>query len=199
MGLRERILNEADRVTDWSADPTGDTREWYLELIAPGETPHMRAEMATMSGCGLVVAGLWRAAGIEHRKLEAPYRIGTGVSRLISIAHEMKAWVPYEPGQLPQSADMVLVGDNGAGGIEHVFTVVHAIDENGIRLRSVDGGQRIGKHQVIRAKTRTWKGGKDYAKAANDPGGSNSAGRKIYGWINIEKLVPLVSDPYADS
>ncbi len=187
---RTRILAVAPTVVALDADPADpDQRRAYIELIAPGERPSVAAEMANLSGCGLVVAGLWRAAGVEDPQLNAPYRIGSALSRLISIANSVGAWVPFAAGSFPDPGDMILVGDNDTGDVEHVFTVTAiTVDEQGAaQIRSVDGGQRDAKgFETILALSRSWRGSIDTV--------TGHASRRIVGWIDTS-LLPSTSAP----
>lgn len=198
---RETAVRCAEAVVGLGANPeNAEHRDDYLELIAPGETPSVAAQMATMSGCGLVVAGIWRAMGFEHEELEAPYRLGSAISRLMSIALGLGAWHGYKVGRVPSPGDMVLVGGS-AGGVEHVYTVLEATPQpdGTVRLRSVDGGQRDAQgFQTILAKERLWKNGRDYPTSASDPGGTSSAGRGIAGFIDVSAFadyLPEVETP----
>ncbi len=199
MSIRDRIVEEANAVEGLTADPQYGDPEKYLDLVGPGETKEIRQAMLGMSGCALTVAGIWRRVGIKHAKLAPPYKNGSAVSRLISIAREVGAWVPFKNGLVPTPADMVLVGDNTqAGGVEHVYTIVAILDET---IHSVDGGQRTrrldaktGKgFQAIYGKTRVWKKDRDIVFAGTDPGAAVAGGRKIYGWVDAAKLEGLVT------
>jgi hypothetical protein len=194
---RDTAVRCAEAVVGLDANPEdAERRTDYLELIAPGETPSVASQMATMSGCGLVVAGIWRAMGLHHEELEAPYRLGTAISRLMSIALGLGAWRGYKLGRVPAPGDMVLVGGS-AGGVEHVYTVVQATPQpdGTVRLRSVDGGQRDAlSFQTILAKERLWKSGRDYPTSASDPGGSGSAGRGIAGFIDVSTFADYLPD-----
>ncbi len=176
-GNRALVVQCAESVIGLCANPANPiSREKYIELIAPGETPAAQAEMAAMSGCGLTVAGIWRKAGLHDRSLDAPYKIGTAISRLMVIAHEHGAWVHYRSDAAPSPGDMVLLE-----GPEHVFTVtqIHASGE-GYSLTSVDGGERDSEHfELIRHMSRRWSGGHD------DNGLSR---RRIIGWIDVSKF-----------
>ncbi len=194
---REWAVQHAEAVVGLGANPTDEAkRTAYLELIAPGETPSVQSQMATMSGCGLVVAGIWRAMGFSHEEIDPTYKIGKAISRLMSVALQLGCWKGYASGRLPGPGDMVLVG-GAAGGVEHVYTVLTCtVDADGaIRLTSVDGGQRdAANQQVILAKQRIWKSGRDYPTSASDPGGNTSAGRGINGWIEITGLADYLPD-----
>jgi hypothetical protein len=121
-----------------------------------------------MSGCALTVAGIWRNAGVKHPILDNPYVIGTAVSRLITIAKESDAWVPYSSGVFPKAGDAVLIGDNAEGGYEHMYTITKVNDLGD--YSTVDGGQ-----PGVLAKTHTWNGRKD-------------GSRVVQGFIDITKL-----------
>lgn len=107
----------------------GATREAYLDLIAKGEGQRMRDSMLTMSGCALVVAGIWREAGVVDGALAAPYKIGTAVSRLVQIAKRAGAWREPSP-ILPQRGDMVLVGQNAPAAPRAARTKVQPVDSS---------------------------------------------------------------------
>lgn len=192
--LAQAIIQQAQKCVGFSADPAGGTRQAYLDLIAPGETAASQEQMSKMSGCGLVIGGFWRRAGIVDPSLDPPYKVGTAVNRLYEIARKNGAWIAYKSGQgmLPSPGDMVLVGNasmGGNGGIEHVFTVTSATDE--ATIRSIDGGQVDSKgFQCITEKERVWTAGWDAAKKANDPGGAGSK-RLIIGWAAVSKLAGL--------
>jgi hypothetical protein len=109
---------------------------------------------------------------------------------LVSIARAAKCWTPFKEGEYPAPGDMVLVGDNGTGGVEHVYTVVGIELSNGqMTIRSIDGGQRDAKgHQHVLLKQRIWKGRQDVVVNATDPGGQKAGGRIIQGWVDVSKL-----------
>lgn len=120
-----------------------------------------------------------------------PYTPGEAVSRLYAIGKEIGGWSKYQAGALPSPGDMVLVGDNASGGVEHVYTVIEAPAPDAIR--SVDGGQ-IDKagFQMISEKLRSWTSGKDKSVNSSDPGAASSGGRVIKGWVDAAKLASLV-------
>ena len=128
----------------------------YLDLIAPGETDARRAEMAKMSGCALVVRGLWRLAGVGHPRLDRPYVTGKAVEDVVSIAREADA---LRAVLVPEPGDVVHVV-----GSEHVYVAV-AVEPgpNGSSaVESVDGGQRTaGGLQTIRKYRRKIVAGRD--------------------------------------
>lgn len=191
MSSRAFFKQLALEVVGLSADPTKpESRARFLELIAPGESPARQTEMAKMSTCGLVVAGIWRAAGLQDPRIAPPYKTQTAVSRLIVIGIKCGGWTVARAKKCPQEGDMVLVGDNAAGGVEHVYTVTGVTfdDMNNPVLESVDGGQRESGHQCILKKKRVWKSGQDIVFQGSDPGSTTKGGRKIYGWVDCTKL-----------
>lgn len=106
----------------------------YAALIAFDETDARAAEMSLDSGCGLVVRGLWRRwcalrGTALPEALAAPYRAGTIIAALVSVARDARA---IEAGNAPnlEPGDVVLLSDP-----EHVEVVVG----DGWR---VAGGQR---------------------------------------------------------
>ncbi|KYF64484.1 hypothetical protein [Sorangium cellulosum] len=123
-------------------------RERYLGLVGDGEIPQRARELATLSGCALVVRGMWRALGLQHPILRAPYRTGRAVADLVEIARGAEALLEARDG-LPalHGGDVVLVGGPGYGGPEHVWTVLDATGqdypERGTHLIwGLDGGQK---------------------------------------------------------
>src|SRR5262249_33719153 len=156
--IRATAVELAKSYVGLGADPSDpECRLKYLDLIAPGEADEKQAAMADDSGCGLVVAGLWRALGAQSPLLDPPYKTGTGLSRLLQIGQKAHAWVTYAPGKVPSPGDAVLVGDNGAGGIQHVYTVTSVSTDDGVAIESVDGGQKDdGQFQTILEKKRVW-------------------------------------------
>lgn len=125
----------------------------YLDLIAP--CPSDRADvticrdLASMSGCALVVRGLWVRAGIKAARLLEPYRVGRAVADVVAVADAAGALRP--PSHAPRPGDVVIIGQP-----EHVLTVVSV---RGPTIVSVDGGQRdaLGK-QAIARKERLLQG-----------------------------------------
>lgn len=186
---RDAFVQAALSVVNLGANPKHlDMKQAYIDLVAPEEPEGKVNDMLKMSGCGLTVAGIWRMAGVKHYKLNPPYVVGTGVSRLVTLANKVGAWIPFKRDALPDLGDMVLVGDNGDGGIEHVFTIV-ATGPTCADFESVDGGQRDEEgFQIIRHKRRIWKGQKDVAYVGSDPGSNLLGGRRIIGWADCTKL-----------
>jgi hypothetical protein len=138
----------------------GTQSDRYRKLIGYSESITRAHEMAQMSGCALVVRGLWRHVGVRHPILMEPYRTGQAVCDLFEIAQSASALVTVRD-ELPavSDGDAVIVGGGAQGGGEHVWTVldVTARDypERGTHLiRGLDGGQRDGQGlQMIEIKT----------------------------------------------
>jgi lysozyme len=182
--VRDQAVQVAQSVVGLGAnraDPQNYLRYWGL--VAPGETLSMQESMGDSSGCGLVVAGIWRAIGVWDGSLYAPYKTGTAVSRLYNLAVARGAWVAYSASQRPSPGDMVLV--EAGTSEEHVFTVID-ISADGNSLTTVDGGQRDGSgYEIILQKTRTWEGSTDVC---------GSTRRTISGWADITRL-PVSTAP----
>lgn len=185
---RQAFVDAALAVIGLGANPHDKEKlQAYTDLIAPKESAQKIHDMLLMSGCGLTVAGIWRKAGVVNSVLSSPYVIGSAISRLTVLAHHCGAWVNFSKGKYPDLGDMVLIGDNGAGGIEHVYTVVSSDGSGG--LESVDGGQRdSGLYQVILRKKHLWKDQRDISYIGSDPGSAALGGRRIYGWVDCTKL-----------
>lgn len=128
-------------------------RSPYLDLIAPCAADRADAticrDLASMSGCALVVRGLWARAGIRAARLLDPYRVGRAVADVVAVADAAGALRP--PSTAPRPGDVVIIGTP-----EHVLTVVSV---RGQTIISVDGGQRdsLGK-QIIMRRDRLLQG-----------------------------------------
>ena len=125
----------------------------YYDLIAPNAEDRANArtcrDMGTMSGCALVVRGLWLRGGIRAASLLAPYRVGRAVIDVVSVAEAAGALRP--PTTQPRPGDVIVIGSP-----EHVLTVA-AI--RGQTVVSVDGGQRDAEgRQTIRRRERLLQG-----------------------------------------
>jgi hypothetical protein len=196
--VREHVVAFAQSVAGVGANPASpECRRQYLDLIAPGESASLQKALGDMSGCGLVVAGIWRELGVTAPELEPPYRTGSGISRLVAIARRAGAWIPFSADRRPSPGDAVLVGA-GPGETEHVYTVI-SVSEDGDNavVESIDGGQRdAARQETISAKQRVWKGRRDIVFAGSDPGAASAAGRTIVGWIDVTRL-PLAAQPAA--
>jgi len=107
-------------------------RQEYLDLIAPGETARAADDMALMSGCGLVVRGLWRALGLVDPRLEAPYVVGSVITTIRNMADEAGAWAA-PPDCAYEDGDVMMLD-----APVHVATLVRC-DVSGV-VYSIDGG-----------------------------------------------------------
>lgn len=141
MDARQRLESLARSLDGIGA---ASDRARYLRLVAPGEPPGVADAMMRMSGCALVVRGLWREAGIRHSLLDSRYRVGMAVSDIMQIAHESSAIRSQDT--TPQPGDVVLVGGREEGP-EHVYTVLRVIAQDwpapqSTWLEALDGGQR---------------------------------------------------------
>ncbi|MGK3961333.1 hypothetical protein WMF01_12200 [Sorangium sp. So ce1667] len=197
--VRERAAEFARALNGIGAGP--DTRGQYIDLIAPGESPRMRAWMADMSGCALVAAGVWRAVGVRHRLLEPPYKVQTAVSRLVAMGVECGAMRRPRADRLteclPQPGDVVWVGQ-GIG--THVYVAIDVGLRSGIPvLYALDGGQRdddgnpaTTDPQIIYAKEHVWTAsGREVLDIARrlEPGERWGAQRPVQGWIDLVTIV----------
>lgn len=195
MGIREDAVALAQ---SYSGVSVSSDRARYVDLLGPGESKGMQDYFCApaTSGCALVVRGLWRKLGCSDKRVLPPYKFGTAISLLVGLARDRGAWCVSKPQNLPIAGDFVLVGGDKVkdGGVEHVFTVCSVdIDDKGILLTSVDGGQRDAKgQQAILAKTRRWveRGGAywDVSSTGNDPGANAPGGRRVQGWGDLEKV-----------
>lgn len=156
----------------------------YADLVGPGETEQMRRDMLTMYGCGLVVAGLWRLAGLTAPELAPPYRIGSAMTRLVAVARRCGAWRQYHLGAVPCVGDAVFVQ-----APEHIFVVVSqpVVTLSQITFDSVDGGQIEHGQQAIKLRARTWAHGFDRARD-DQPGAVAGRARTIVGWVDVSAL-----------
>lgn len=166
------------------------SRDAYAALITGGmETEHRTGEMLAMSGCGLVVRGLWRRMGVRHPILDRPYRTQRAISDLVDIARDAGV-LHAGMARTPQPGDAVIVGpDNGAP--EHVYTVL-AIEADpydaGWCIEALDGGQRDDDgHQVVRIRDHVISGEIDRADGATEPGAG--VPRRVRWVIDVTKLL----------
>lgn len=179
------------------------SRDRYVDLLGPNETKAMQDYFCDpkTSGCALTIRGLLRKLGCSDQRVSPPYKFGTAISLLVGIARARNAWNASNIGNLPIAGDFVLVGGDKTkdGGVEHVFTVCSVdMDDKGILITSIDGGQRDPKgQQAILAKTRRWveRGGAywDVSAAGSDPGSNAPGGRRVQGWSDVEKLFAVES------
>lgn len=189
------IARFIDLISPYDGIGLSSDRQRYLDLIAPGEAPNVQDAMSCESGCALVVRGFWRLLGVKDHRLDAPYTTGKAVAWLVAIARERDAWVNANQDKLPGVGDMVLVGGDAQhdGGVEHVYTTIE-LRGDPVTVCSIDGGQvDEGHHQLIRRKERGWvvrdNAYWDVVRQGSDPGSSAQRGRRVKGWVDLERLV----------
>lgn len=144
---RDQFVALALSVEGLGAAPA--TLQAYCDLLATSledfGDPRARSEEAVMSGCALVVRGLWWRAGVRHKILIAPYRIEHAVEDVIQIARDYGAL--HGPERIPQRGDVVVITNP-----VHMIT---SIALTGSTLTSIDGGQRDGSNlECIRRRDR---------------------------------------------
>jgi hypothetical protein len=121
----------------------------YLALIGPDESAAMRASMLTMSGCGLVVRGLWREFGMRDPRLFPPYELASVMTTIESMATEAGAWSAGAAGLSSLDVgDVVYVSQP-----DHVGTIVSIArpGDGSVHVTTVDGGSldANGKQRVV--------------------------------------------------
>lgn len=146
MMLRSKMRRLAENAVGLGAAP--EVQADYLDLVGPDESDAMRAAMLTMSGCGLVVRGLWRRFGMKDARLEAPYQPGSVITNLLAMAQEAGGWTEGLDPDL-DVGDVVYVSEP-----DHVGTIVR-VDrtDSGVAVTTVDGGSQDG---AGRQKIVTW-------------------------------------------
>lgn len=178
--LNDQRILEAVRypvgLTADTAQDNGYLRQAYLELIAPGEMPERQAEMARMSGCALVVAGIWRRMGIRHPLLDAPYETGAAVSRLWKIAREVGARRKWHEIKAARVGDVVRVAHP-----EHVWTVAESESWDYANYTGVDGGQVEDGHQCVRKVLRWIEHGNEFRHEQPD--------RVVMDWVDVRRVI----------
>lgn len=138
----------------------GEPGDGYRTLIADGETVSMARSMTNMSGCALVVRGIWRLAGLVDPRLSAPYRVGSAIATIVAMAHE--AGASRRPGgplhsETPTEGDVLYLTTPQ----EHVCTFMGCYsDSSGEVWITIDGGQRDGAGgELVKRCSRTWTAG----------------------------------------
>jgi hypothetical protein len=194
MMVRERAAAVARSLDGIGANPkSSPARARFIELVAPGEKPRRGKELAALSSCALVAAGVWRSVGVEHALLRAPYVLGTAVSRLVQIG--LMAGAVRRPSPelvvMPAAGDVCWVGD---GGAEHVFVCIEVGLRAGAQvLWTLDGGQRDADgFQLAACREHIWRAaGARVVDVARDitPGKSWGNERAVQGWIDLEAVV----------
>jgi hypothetical protein len=205
--FRERILSEAASALNLGA--RAETAEAYLDLIAPHESAQVRKDFLrkSTSGCGLVVRGLWRRCGVQHKLLQKPYRTGMAMVDVQTIGREANAWMQPTANKLPKPGDTYYLL-----GPEHVGTIIEVCQQSdgSLLVASVDGGQRaivnangeleanyLGDQSII-TRHRRWMitfRGAWQTRGVDDQG---SGVRALYGWVDADKLGEKFWQPFGD-
>jgi hypothetical protein len=164
MGIRETMAAAALEVVGLGAARHGGDQPigaLYRALIADGESDRAAADMMKMSGCGLVVRGLWRRCGLVDPRLEAPYVVGSVIATIEDMAREAGAWRSaanivasvYQP----QEGDVFMLD-----APVHVATLSRIVPSEALYIESkwfsVDGGQRdAGGAEFITTRVREYR------------------------------------------
>jgi hypothetical protein len=183
--VRDRVTSSARAMAAMDAGP--GTYQRYLELIAPGESPEAQLEMAAMHSPGLLVAAIWRAVGVRSERLDPPYVLGTSVSRLVDLAGDVGAWVPFADGQIPGPGDVVILRAERRRAAEAYVVTAIAAEDDGVRVDSVEAAVPGDGHGAIVERQRTWKGRHDVVHEARH-GERSGHERVIEGWIDADRL-----------
>lgn len=165
----ERIAKGIDGLD--SASPSPSVQRAYEAFVLPHDAdPWRRAGADQLSSCALVALSVLECLGAQATTIGIPYapRLGRAVADVVQAGRELGAWVDSTRADapLPSAPIVALIGDNGAGGLEHVFIGLDGLDKDG-EVRVVEGGQaslyaagyRIatGVYQVqTRAPGQTW-------------------------------------------
>lgn len=190
MNRRHEVVAFAAMLPGLGANPAdGEARARYLELVAPGESAARAAELSTMSGCALVVRGIWRAF-IAHPIMERPYVTGKAMSDLVQIAREAGALHPW-PARIPEAGDVIIIGGGAdGGGPEHAWIALSvSVDEDAASLAAsgIDGGQRdAAGFQVVKEREHVMGQGRD---RATDDGAQGGAARRVRYVIDTETVL----------
>jgi len=191
----DMLLEIAHQQVGHSADPADpSSRDHFLNLIGYGEPKYKQDAMASsMSTCGLVAAGILWMWGIRSRRISPPYRSTTAISRMYALGADSNAlrWPKVLNGEIvewPEGGDILLIGDNGLGGSEHMYMSMEVKPEQG-EIISVDGGQKnVRGHQAVHRRHRRWsvRDGRVIDQVfRNDTTGSTTLGspRVVQWWI----------------
>lgn len=145
----------------------------YRALIADGESPAMADSMQDMSGCALVLRGIFRLAGVTDPRVLAPYKIGEAVADVVGLCRDAGASMHGASTPPPANGDHELVYPAdlprrlfAAGNVlylsgpEHMCLVLEATPTGfgpSWHVTTIDGGQRdeAGRETVAK-RTRTW-------------------------------------------
>ena len=175
-------------------------RRNYLDLIGPFNSEEDRADMATRSGCGLTILGLYRCLGLSKkiaREAWKAYVPSQAFTDMLAIAGRCKVWLPHDTD--PMRADAVVVGINISpnetpekrarlkakwGSPAHVMLVTDVLDG---QVLSVDGGQKDPEgHQLVTVKRRplTRRGSQVWI-----------GDRRVYAVVRLRDIGPHLTEP----
>lgn len=187
MSIRDRAVALVRTFEGFSGDPQSPTFDNYLGVIAFGESPQAQIDMSRMSGCALLVRGLWRLLGHPDPRLSAPYKTQHAVSDVVGTAQSYGA---YQEGfHRPCPGDVVHVGGDGTGP-EHVWTCLEVQDnpyDDSLIILGADGGQRDSLHfECVQILSHEFGAGKDHSIHATDLGGGYH--RTVRGVICLDRL-----------
>jgi len=184
-----------DSLVGISADPSDPRRDEFATLIAEDETPERVEAMLTESTCALAVKGYFRHF-IPRQNwpewLRAPYVNTQAPADVQRIARLAGAVMPA--GYIPTLGDVVHLAA-GQGGPEHLY-MVRDTDPNpygGTDVDSVDGGQKLGTFQAIKARQRIIvpKGTQADDQELAESGGSYSAIRPVWMVYNVARIMEV--------
>lgn len=139
----ERIAGAIDGLD--SASPDAAIQRVYEAFVLPHDAdPWRRAGADQLSSCALVGLSVLECLGAQASTIGIPYapRLGRAVADVVQAGRELGAWVDATRADapLPSAPFVALIGDNGAGGLEHVFIGLDGLDKDG-EVRVVEGGQ----------------------------------------------------------
>lgn len=188
----ERIAGAIDGLD--SASPSPSVQRAYEAFVLPHDAdPWRRAGADQLSSCALVALSVLECLGAQATTIGIPYapRLGRAVADVAQAGRELGAWVDSTGADapLPFGPFVALIGDNGGGGLEHVFVGLNGLDKDG-EARVVEGGQaslyaagyRIATsvYQVqTRAPGQTW---------ARRVAPKASAWRRLRGYVDLSAV-----------
>ena len=188
----DRIAGAIDGLD--SASPSPAIQRAYEAFVLPHDAdPWRRAGADQLSSCALVGLSVLECLGARASTIGVPYapRLGRAVADVVQAGRDLGAWVDATRADapLPSAPFVALIGDNGAGGLEHVFIGLDGLDKDG-EVRVVEGGQaslyaagyRIatGVYQVqTRAPGQTW---------ARRVAPKASAWRRLRGYVDLSAV-----------
>jgi hypothetical protein len=152
-----RLASAIGQAITWPGMGAQSRQNEYTAVILPNDPPHQAKAHACLqvvkmfSSCALVGLAYYRAIGVQHPLLSAPY-LGknTAVTQVVSIASAFGAWRLPVPSTSPDVGDVVLIGKNGdpnwgVPSYEHVVVIVGRATDG---LAAIEGGQGRGGAQI---------------------------------------------------